>query len=195
MLPARGDGGLHRPGATAGQTAKARIAAGSGRRRQHRPGATAAHTHRHSPYHAATSAGARGTPSSTLPQARTVSVAAGPSTPPISDALIPPPPPPSPLPAPADAGGAADTRRRRWQQWEPLPLQRRARSRRRQQREAAVAASGGGEIKTQWLTLFLSRTCKRGSNQAGAATIRISPGPDRIISRINKQDKRDKIAG
>ena len=152
-----------------GQTAKARTAAGPGRRRQHRPGATAAHTHRHSPYHAATSAGARGTPSSTLPQARTVSVAAGPSTPPISDALIPPPPPPpSPLPAPADSGAAADTRRRRWQQWEPVPLQRWARSRRHQQREPAAAASGGGEIKTQWLTLLLSRTCKRGSNQAGA---------------------------
>ena len=100
----------------------------------------------------------------------------------------PPPPPPSPLPAPADAGGAADTRRR-WQQREPVPLQRRARSRRRQQREAAVAASGGGEIKTQWLTLFLSRTCKRGSNQAGAVTIRISPGPDRITSRINVRIK------
>ncbi len=91
MLPARGDGGLHRPGATAGQTTKARTAAGPGRRRQHRPRATAAHTHRHSPYHAATFAGARGTRSSTLPQARTVSVAACPSTPPISDALIPPP--------------------------------------------------------------------------------------------------------
>jgi hypothetical protein len=88
-LPARGDGGLHRPGATAGQTAKARTAAGPGRRHQHRPGATAAHTHRHSQYHAATFAGARGTPSSTLPQAHTVSVAGGQSTPPISDALIP----------------------------------------------------------------------------------------------------------
>jgi hypothetical protein len=44
----------------------------------------------------------------------------------------------------------------------------RAQSRRCQQREPAVAVSGGEEIKTQWVTLFLSRTCKRGSNQASA---------------------------
>jgi hypothetical protein len=49
-----------------------------------------------------------------------------------------------------------------------FPLLRRARSQSRQQREPVVAASGGGEIKTQWLTLLLSRTCKRGSDQAGA---------------------------
>ncbi len=67
-----------------------------------------------------------------------------------------------------DAGAGADTRRLRRQQREPVPLLRRARSRRRQQREPAVAASGGGEIKTQWLTLVLSRTCKRGSDQAAA---------------------------
>ncbi len=77
-------------------------------------------------------------------------------------------PPPPPLPAPADACAAADTRRRRQQQREPVPLQRWARSRRRQQPEPAVAAFRGGEIKTQWLTLLLSRTCKRGSDQAGA---------------------------
>jgi hypothetical protein len=57
----------------------------------------------------------------------------------------------------------------RWQQREPVRLLRRARSRRRQQQEPAVAASGGGEIKTKWLTLLLSRTCKRGSNQASAS--------------------------
>jgi hypothetical protein len=62
---------------------------------------------------------------------------------------------------PIPGGGAS-------QQREPVPLQRRARTRRRKQPEPAVAASGGGEIKTQWLTLLLSRTCKRGSDQAGA---------------------------
>ena len=49
----------------------------------------------------------------------------------------------------------------------PVPLRRRVRSRRRQQREPAVAASGGEEIKTQWLALLLSRTGKRGSDQTG----------------------------
>ncbi len=81
--PARGDGtaacpGQRRPAPARGYGRPDSTAAGPGRRRQHRPGATAAHTHRHSPYHAAAFAGARGTPSSTLPQARTVSVAAGP---------------------------------------------------------------------------------------------------------------------
>ena len=127
-----------------------------------------------------------------------VAQAAGPPTPPISDAPIPPPPPsplpPSPLPAPADAGSAADTRRR-WQQWEPVPLQRWARSRRHQQREPAAAASGGGEIKTQWLTLLLSRTFKRGSNQAGAATNLDQPRTRSNNQQDKKQDKRDKIGG
>ncbi len=68
-------------------------------------------------------------------------------------------------------------RRRQLHQREPVPLRRQARSRRRRQRELAVAASGGGGIKTQWLTLFFSRTCKRGSNQAGARAD--APGPVR----------------
>jgi hypothetical protein len=121
-------------------------------------------------------------------------VAAGPPTPPISDALIPPRPPTYfPSPRSRHAGGAADTRRR-WQQREPVPVQRRARNRRRQQREAAVAASGGGEIKKQWLTLFLGRTCKRGSNQAA---LRDDPDQPRTGSNNQQdkcQDKRDKIA-
>jgi hypothetical protein len=119
-------------------------------------------------------------------------VAAGPPTPPIFDALIPQPA--SPLPAPADAAAAADTRRR-WQLREPVQLLRWDRSRRLQQREQAVAASGGGEIKTQWLTLFLSRTCKRGLIKQHATTSRISREPDRITSMINVRIKRDKIAG
>ena len=219
MLPALGDGGLHRPGATAGQTAKARTAAGPGRRlpaagqgRRHRclPGTTAACTGpglRQARQQRPAQPPVRGDgasigPGRRLPfcQCARHAVKCPPSSAhskrrcrPVDATDIrrpqpPPPPPPSPLPAPADSGGAANTRRC-WQQREPVPLQRRARSRRRQQREAAVAASAGGEIKTQWLTLLLSRTCKRGSNQAGAVTIRISPGPDRITSRINVRIK------
>ncbi len=96
--------------------------------------------------------------------------------------------------APADAGGAADSRRR-WQQREQVPLQRQARSQRRQQREAAVAASGGGEIKTQWLTLFLSRTCKRGSNQAARRDDPDHPRTGSNNQQDKCQDKRDKISG
>ncbi len=57
--------------------------------------------------------------------------------------------------------------------------------RRRQQREPAVAASGGWEIKTQWLTLLLSRTCKRGSDQAARHD---EPDQPRTASN-NQQDK------
>jgi hypothetical protein len=80
-LPARGDGGRHRTGAKAGQAAQARGAVGPGRRQ---PASARGDDTTGSPGRrlsvrtvivrttAAASAGARGTPSRTLPQARAV---------------------------------------------------------------------------------------------------------------------------
>jgi len=57
--------------------------------------------------------------------------------------------------------------------------------------EPAVAAPGVGEIKTQWLTLLLSRTGKGGSDQAACHD---EPDQPRTGSN-NQQDKCQDIDG